>query len=138
MTDYIEHNGHRYLEDTAVESSYKYSGVLPESVWEHIDTAIMRSGMSYEYDEVRIYRHRGTKQIAAAHDVGCSCPTPFGDTTVGGLQFIDSLQQYDDFVAEHHESPMGGAVVDSIVRVRKRVEDLLPESPGRSRPCGCS
>lgn len=129
MTDYIEHNGHSYPADALV---------MEDENWRWAATAQMRSGLSYEFDEVTVYQHRETGQLAAAHDQGCSCPMPFENITVGELRFIDSLQDYDDFVAEHHESPMGGAVVDSIVRVRKRVEDLLPESPGRSRPCGCS
>lgn len=123
----IEHNGHSYPADALV---------MEDENWQWVATAQMRSGLSDEFDEVTVYQHRETGQLAAAHDRGCSCPMPFDHITVGELRFIDSLQNYDDFTDKHVEDPMSGYVADSIYAARQRVDRILtatryPEDAGR-------
>lgn len=53
---------------------------------------------SYRFDETNIYLHKPTGRIFYASDSGCSCPSPFEDTTVSDLTEITSLHDFDGLV----------------------------------------
>lgn len=116
MTDHTEHNGHSYPADALV---------MEDENWQWVADAQMCSGLSHGFDEVALYQHRETGQLAAAHDSGCPCPTPFERTSVRDLTFIDRLRDWDDFTDKHVEDPMSGYVADSIYAVRQRVDRIL-------------
>lgn len=116
------------------------------SNWESIGGADVRGDLSYEFDEVQVFKHKVTGQLLIAHDSGCSCPSPFEDTTVRDGRFIHRLKDFDDFVAnvesyergfwdsdsrryvEHGEVVRHPEVVDQVTRLRKTVEAALAGS----------
>lgn len=49
---------------------------------------------SYEFDMVVVWRHVGSGALYAAHDAGCSCPTPFEG--VGGLDELRRVERLED------------------------------------------
>lgn len=54
---------------------------------------------SYEFDFAILLRDRETGKLYAAHDSGCSCPTPFEDVrTLGDLIEIRSVADVMGFI----------------------------------------
>ena len=104
------------------------------SPWKDIGSADMDGDLSYEFSEVRVYQHEKTRELVIAFDSGCSCPSPFEDTTVDDVEFLASLVDFDDFVAKHEvldrdwdtgEQTRNPRVVDEVSLLRRQVEDLL-------------
>lgn len=49
---------------------------------------------SYDFDLTRVYRHRETGELFYAQDSGCSCPSPFENTTEEHLTRIERLHDW--------------------------------------------
>lgn len=111
--------------------------------WDEVGSADTYPDLSYEFDEVRVFRHRVTGALVIAHDSGCSCPEPFDGTRLKDAVFIDRLKDFDDFVAKHEELETSGydedsgeyvtydpprhhpRILDGIAALRRQVENLL-------------
>lgn len=55
---------------------------------------------SWQFNLSRILRHTETGDLYRADDAGCSCPIPFELTTVGDLDVISRVQDWDDYIFE--------------------------------------
>jgi hypothetical protein len=136
-------SGHVYPADQRLTSDYYWDEEAPKSPWTWVGSSDMDGNLSYSFDEVTVFQHKDSKDILIAHDTGCSCPTPFEDATVSDGEFITSLKDFDAFVAENEtldlhigydssgvyvelsEPTRYPDVVDQVVALRKKIEDLL-------------
>lgn len=66
-------------------------------------------GASYEFDTLVVWQNRETGEVRAAHDSGCSCPTPFEDyDSMEDTTKIESVQGLLDYVlSRDYAGPMG-------------------------------
>lgn len=80
----------------------------------------------YEYDTLLVVRDNETGKLFAAHDSGCSCPTPFED--FDGLDKFVAITSEADFerlVREHGGSYRPwkpGDVLDAARKVREALD----------------
>lgn len=74
------------------QSPYKY---LAEVQWGEAD---------YSFDLTRVYRHTETGELFYAEDSGCSCPSPFEETTEEDLHRIERMQDWYEHVAYRTEN----------------------------------
>lgn len=72
------------------------------------------AGLSYEYNKVILCQDQETGILYAAHDSGCSCPTPF--ERVYGLDEMRELRSAEDFVKFLQEEYCDGDFAYSDVR----------------------
>jgi hypothetical protein len=135
----VVHRGKAYPADLALRMPYSREA---DGQWEEVGAADMRGNLSYEFDEVRVYRHKFFGGLLIAHDSGCSCPTPFEDTTVEDGKFLNSLVEFDAFIDEHagiesrwdEETRTSidqryAVTVDEVARLRKMMEEAIPAQP---------
>lgn len=71
----------------------------PDSPYEMV-TAYEWREESYEFDMTAIVRKKATGELFYATDQGCSCPSPFEDTTEADLKPIRRMQDWYDHVEE--------------------------------------
>ncbi len=121
----VFHRGKAYPANLSLVMPYSREA---DGQWEEVGTAQMRGDLSYEFDEVRVFRHKFFGGLLIAHDSGCSCPTPFEDSKVKDGRFLNSLVDFDEFTEEHRAKD-SGYTVDSIAALRKVIEPLIPAQP---------
>src|SRR3546814_2503386 len=63
----------------------------------------MDGNLSYEFNEVKVFQHKFHGGLLIAQDSGCSCPSPFENAVVDEGKFLNSLADFDAFVAEHEQ-----------------------------------
>lgn len=86
---------------------------------------------SYEFDQVVVWRDRAG-DLWAAHDSGCSCPTPFD-----GLEYpagMTRIKQWEDIKPlldrlSEYEAPKPSAILDLIGKIRNELECSRTSSP---------
>lgn len=132
---------------------FTYPAQLPLSTsdWNEIGTADLDGDLYYEFNEVRVFQHKLHGGLLIAQDSGCSCPTPFEDAVVDSGRFLNSLVDFDAFVAEHEVTvtvwneehtistqQRSPSVVDQVTRLRQSVEELIGAQPTmiEERPSG--
>lgn len=77
-------------------ASYDYNPLYsPEKCGLEIVVTLDDEDLSYEYDTIIVVRDIATGELYAAHDSGCSCPTPFEDFT--SLDKFVEIRSEDDF-----------------------------------------
>lgn len=92
---------------------------------------------SYQFNMTRVYQHAPTGKLFYAEDSGCSCPSPFEDTTEDDLHPITRLQDWYDHVAARtitedndyqwtRKTPT--SAIDDVETARKAIEIKLKES----------
>lgn len=121
----ITHKGYLYDGNQGVTMPY---GREADGQWEEVGSADMESGLSYEFDQVTVFRHRFSGGLLIAHDSGCSCPMPFENTTVKDGKFLSKLWDFDAYVAERadkHGDTSTLHVVGQVAALRKRVEAII-------------
>ncbi|WP_353707259.1 hypothetical protein ABRQ22_14730 [Cellulosimicrobium sp. ES-005] len=104
----------------------------PEHAFEELGT-IQWGEASYDFNQTAVFRHKDTGTLFIASDSGCSCPSPFEDTTVRDATVIHHLRDFDAVIdgqrnsewAWERERATYPPTVDSIARVRKAVEEAL-------------
>jgi hypothetical protein len=137
----VIHRGFKYPARQPITGRYGD----PAPMWEEVGSADMRGDLHYEFDEVRVFKHSFHGGLLIAHDSGCSCPSPFGDTVVEHGTFLNSLVEFDAFVDEHvgyrTRYRSGGSIdrdapeewypstVDQVARLRKVLEEAIPAQP---------
>src|SRR3546814_14706283 len=98
--------------------------------------------LSYEFNEVKVFQHKFHGGLIIAADSGCSCPSPFENAVVDEGKFLNSLADFDAFVAEHEQidtvwnedytqstDRRPPPVVDQVAAPRKILEPLIPAQP---------
>lgn len=92
------------------------------------------SDESYQFDLTRVYVEDGTGNLFFADDIGCSCPTPFEDTTVDDLTPITRLQDWYDYVEtrivpndpeDMYSSGTPTSSYDELEQLRRKIEEHL-------------
>jgi hypothetical protein len=135
----VIHRGKAYPSNLALVMPY---GREADGQWEVVGSADMRGDLSYEFDQVTVFRHKFFGGLLIAHDSGCSCPTPFEDHSVKAGQFLNSLVEFDAFVDEHagthsrydeatqdYAEVRHTTTVDQVARLRKVLEEAIPAQP---------
>lgn len=95
----------------------------------------LETGGGYDFDTVLVVRDAGGR-LWAAHDSGCSCPTPFEDVAFP-TDFIE-LRTADDVEplvreATEYGSATGGDVLDFMGRVRRALAERQERNSEESR-----
>lgn len=62
------------------------------------------SGEAYEFDETCVFESKETGMLFYAEDAGCSCPSPFENTTFEKLTPILRLQDWIDHTVHRMNS----------------------------------
>lgn len=58
----------------------------------------------YDFDTIVVVQDVATGKLYAAHDTGCSCPTPFEDVhSLGDMSEIRTVDELQAFVKAHEE-----------------------------------
>lgn len=135
----VVHRGKAYPADLALKMPY---GRADDGQWEEVGAADMYGNLSYEFNEVRVFRHKFFGGLLIAHDSGCSCPTPFEDTTVEDGKFLNSLVEFDEFIDQHAGTEVHwdeatqtrverrcATTVDQVARLRGLLEEAIPAQP---------
>lgn len=134
----IVHRGFEYLAQEPIAGPYGEQ--VP--AWERVGSADMDGNLSYEFNEVRVFKHALHGGLLIAQDSGCSCPSPFESAVVDDGKFLDTLADFDAFVAEHEVTTTkwnedysastqerSPSVVDQVAALRKEVEPLIAAQP---------
>lgn len=61
-------------------------------------------GESWEFDQTAVFESKETGMLFYADDSGCSCPSPFEDTSFDDLKPILRLQDWIDHTVERMNS----------------------------------
>lgn len=80
---------------------------------------------SYQFNMTRVYVEDSTGRLFYAEDSGCSCPSPFEDTTVEELTPIDRLQDWYSHVEDRTYSGLPTSATDEAETARKAIETHL-------------
>lgn len=59
---------------------------------------------SYEFDITAVLRAEATGAFFYLSDSGCSCPTPFENTTVEELQPLNSLYEFQQYLNDQRQA----------------------------------
>lgn len=134
----IVHRGFSYPAQQPLADNY---GGETEA-WAQIGSADMDGNLSYEFNEVKVFQHKFHGGLLIAQDSGCSCPSPFENAVVDEGKFLNSLADFDAFVAEHEQidtvwnedytestDRRHPSVVDQVTALRKLLEPLIPAQP---------
>jgi hypothetical protein len=93
----------------------------------------VRSARSYEFDIIIIVQRNSDGTLWAAHDAGCSCPTPFENVHGWGDMFpVRSMDEFERFVSENAPSYEPYSMAD-VFALRRTVRKAL-ERPGDQPP----
>src|SRR3546814_14464510 len=98
----------------------------------------MDGNLSYEFNEVKVFQHKFHGGLLIAQDSGCSCPSPFENAVVDEGKFLNSLADFDAFVAEHEQidTEWNEDYTQSTDRRPPRLVDQeIGSDPGRERAC---
>lgn len=85
-----------------VERPWYTTEELPVSPYVEI-AEVQWGEADYSFDLTRVYRHTETGELFYAEDRGCSCPSPFEDTTEEDLTRIERMQDWYEHVARRTE-----------------------------------
>lgn len=76
----------------------------PEACGLEIVCSLEDANANYSFDTVVLWRDPVTGAFYAAHDAGCSCPTPFENiNSVDDMTPIRSLNDLKEFVDKHNQ-----------------------------------
>ena len=101
--------------------------------WENDDTPYTRIAevqwgeASYNFDLTRVYHHRETGELFYAKDRGCSCPSPFEDTTEADLTPITRMHDWYEHVTRRTADLYDGhtATADQVVYASGVISEWL-------------
>jgi hypothetical protein len=134
----VKHRGFAYPAQQPLADHY---GSETEH-WAQVGSADMDGDLSYEFNQVTVFQHKMHGGLIIAADSGCSCPSPFENAVVEYGTFLNTLADFDAFVAEHEqlrtvwnddysasEEKRHPSVVDQIARLRATLEPLIAAQP---------
>ncbi len=124
MTEKVEKD---WLNADAKESEYEF---VAEVEWED---------QSYQFDMTRVYLHKPTGELYYAEDSGCSCPSPFEDTTTDDLKPIMRMQDWYDHVKDRtiqadpskeyqYPDPTPTSALDEAETARRAIASLIEKA----------
>lgn len=109
-----------------VERSFWSTEEDPQSPYEYV-TEVQWGEADYNFDLTRVYRHTETGELFYAEDSGCSCPSPFEDTTEEDLHRIERMQDWYAHVTYRTENLYKdhAATTDQVIYSTRVVSDHL-------------
>lgn len=101
------------------------------AISEHLDLIedIDLAEPDYSFDLLRIYLRKSDGMLLWATDSGCSCPSPFENTTVGELRESTSATLLDTFMGEWEEEVHYSGHPAAVIR--RSIADAVREAVKR-------
>ncbi len=82
--------------------------------------------LSWEFDMIVVWKDVATGAFFAAHDSGCSCPTPFEDVTgLDKMTRIKKVEDFDRFAEPHLKGSYTQIPVAEIRKIRTSLSRRL-------------
>lgn len=83
---------------------------------------------NYDFDMFVVFKDKATGELFAAHDSGCSCPTPFEDfASLEQMTRLKKIEDFDKFVDANWilSGDYSGHPKDEVRKARQKVQRYL-------------